>query len=647
MSGHGELMDEEPPYGTDLQPRDVSDFVESYRTPKISPEGPECEPPQEEPPKHPYCMPVFHEDTPVDGPRIGEFLFLVAQHFLGRFQHYNPTGSASSPSIATVHGQLKATVNTQHLHTIESLEELPAPSPLTVLKQLSEDGTLPANAHDNCIQEYKETYKLWEDHIERYGCSGMSVSDRLPLSVLRSILLFCPETIFEDLSRTSVAGDVEAVFLDLCVESHIPPAVAEKLTTYALRNRNVDLDASKLSSEIGLGFLARDSGGAQEEASGIINFQVITNDRKPLSLIQLATLKNIFSRQLPKMPREYIARLVFDRNHKSFCLVKGQRVVGGVCYRPFSERRFAEIAFLAVTSTEQVKGYGTRLMNRLKEHVKQEGIEYFLTYADNFAVGYFRKQGFTDLLSMPKERWHGCIKDYDGGTLMECYISRHVDHLGIGEMLGRQKETVRRHLTQMLFLRRGLLEGRQPSEILEDMTPEALATFDAFPTYPGLTNFEWREGTLEHIENIPGMKEIGWTLESARAHLQAEATIKAKERSMSLSEQILALVEQANKHEAAWPFKKPVSPDEAPDYHEVIKNPMDLQTVKRKAKDKQYPKPQAFLQDMMLIFDNCRFYNREDTIYYKYANTLQKFIIPKIDALILSYQNPNAYAGVL
>lgn len=39
------------------------------------------------------------------------------------------------------------------------------------------------------------------------------------------------------------------------------------------------------------------------------------------------------------------------------------------------------MAFLAVTSSEQVKGYGTRLMNHLKEHVKKSGIEYFLTYA--------------------------------------------------------------------------------------------------------------------------------------------------------------------------------------------------------------------------------------------------------------------------
>lgn len=31
-------------------------------------------------------------------------------------------------------------------------------------------------------------------------------------------------------------------------------------------------------------------------------------------------------------------------------------------------------------------------MNHVKEQAKSEGILYFLTYADNYAIGYFRKQ---------------------------------------------------------------------------------------------------------------------------------------------------------------------------------------------------------------------------------------------------------------
>jgi histone acetyltransferase len=51
-----------------------------------------------------------------------------------------------------------------------------------------------------------------------------------------------------------------------------------------------------------------------------------------------------------------------------------------------------------------VKGYGTLLMNHLKEQAKREGLRYFLTYADNYAIGYFRKQGFSKTLGMPRSQ---------------------------------------------------------------------------------------------------------------------------------------------------------------------------------------------------------------------------------------------------
>ena len=33
------------------------------------------------------------------------------------------------------------------------------------------------------------------------------------------------------------------------------------------------------------------------------------------------------------------------------------------------------------------------------------GITHFLTYADNYAIGYFKKQGFSKSLLLPRERW--------------------------------------------------------------------------------------------------------------------------------------------------------------------------------------------------------------------------------------------------
>lgn len=60
-----------------------------------------------------------------------------------------------------------------------------------------------------------------------------------------------------------------------------------------------------------------------------------TDDRQTLPC-RLVSLKNTISKQLPNMPREYIARLVMDRRHRSCAIVaKNGTVLGGITYRPF------------------------------------------------------------------------------------------------------------------------------------------------------------------------------------------------------------------------------------------------------------------------------------------------------------------------
>ena len=39
----------------------------------------------------------------------------------------------------------------------------------------------------------------------------------------------------------------------------------------------------------------------------------------------LTDLKNIIAKQLPKMPKEYIVRLVFDRKHESMVILKSKK----------------------------------------------------------------------------------------------------------------------------------------------------------------------------------------------------------------------------------------------------------------------------------------------------------------------------------
>lgn len=64
----------------------------------------------------------------------------------------------------------------------------------------------------------------------------------------------------------------------------------------------------------------------------------------------------------------------------------------------------------------------------------------------------------------------------------------------------------------------------------------------------------------------------------------------------------------------AWPFYKPVDAEllGLHDYHDIIKKPMDLGTVKKKMDDREYKSAAEFADDVRLIFTNCYKYNPPD-----------------------------------
>jgi len=63
----------------------------------------------------------------------------------------------------------------------------------------------------------------------------------------------------------------------------------------------------------------------------------------------------------------------------------------------------------------------------------------------------------------------------------------------------------------------------------------------------------------------------------------------------------------------AKPFLKPVDAVALGvlDYYNIITNPMDLSTIKKKLMDKQYKTKQEFVNDILLICENCRNYNTD------------------------------------
>ncbi|XP_043951816.1 bromodomain-containing protein 3-like [Gambusia affinis] len=82
----------------------------------------------------------------------------------------------------------------------------------------------------------------------------------------------------------------------------------------------------------------------------------------------------------------------------------------------------------------------------------------------------------------------------------------------------------------------------------------------------------------------------------------------------------------SKKHSAyAWPFYMPVDAKALGihDYHDIIKYPMDLSTVKKKMDGGQYQDAQQFAADIRLIFSNCYKYNPSHHTVVGMARKLQ------------------------
>ena len=75
------------------------------------------------------------------------------------------------------------------------------------------------------------------------------------------------------------------------------------------------------------------------------------------------------------------------------------------------------------------------------------------------------------------------------------------------------------------------------------------------------------------------------------------------------------------------------------DYPKIITHPMDLGTVKKNLHNNVYPTFKEFLDDINLIWTNCRTYNQSGSDIVKMANHCDKKIKQLIDKQFKNYQN--------
>lgn len=82
------------------------------------------------------------------------------------------------------------------------------------------------------------------------------------------------------------------------------------------------------------------------------------------------------------------------------------------------------------------------------------------------------------------------------------------------------------------------------------------------------------------------------------------------------------------------PFVEMVDPekDGAPDYLEVIKNPMALNEVKKKLNSNSYANLQEWKDDVNLIWENAKTYNGEDTLFTHMAMEAKLWFQHKMDS---------------
>jgi hypothetical protein len=73
------------------------------------------------------------------------------------------------------------------------------------------------------------------------------------------------------------------------------------------------------------------------------------------------------------------------------------------------------------------------------------------------------------------------------------------------------------------------------------------------------------------------------------------------------------LISEMEALEHAWPFLYPVNTKQFPTYKKVIKQPMDLATMKKKLDANGYKLRDDFVEDIRLIFSNCELFNEDDS----------------------------------
>ncbi|XP_066281341.1 bromodomain adjacent to zinc finger domain protein 1A-like [Branchiostoma lanceolatum] len=95
------------------------------------------------------------------------------------------------------------------------------------------------------------------------------------------------------------------------------------------------------------------------------------------------------------------------------------------------------------------------------------------------------------------------------------------------------------------------------------------------------------------------------------------------------------LLTELVKHQDAWPFIKPVSRKEAPDYYRLVRKPMDLSTLRTNFNQMAYRTAAELLADARLVFSNCEQYNQPHATEARSGRRLELYFETRVKELKL------------
>lgn len=165
--------------------------------------------------------------------------------------------------------------------------------------------------------------------------------------------------------------------------------------------------------------------------------------------------------------------------------------------------------------------------------------------------------------------------------------------------------------------------SRPPKKMDESFTTDFSVSNIRTPRKQPNPSANGKGDTQERVENSPDNIKKG--------SVRADDSPKANNTSAykELQKNLMNLLERLKSCEYACPFLQPVDPvgDGAPDYREVIKEPMDLSTIEKKLGEGKYTNEEQFHGDARRIISNSYAYNSKEFEIYAVTKKFESFYL--------------------